>query len=275
MTSANLAILGCGYVGVAVARHWQDAGHHVTATTTTPERLPELKEVAQTVQIVRGDNPEELRQLIEGQDTLLFSVASKGQSYETAYLQTAKTLVSVLGDAPQLQQIIYTGSGGVYGDWGGGWVSETTPPQPTSHNYEVLVETEQTLLDAANDSLAVCVLRLGGIYGPGREIAKIYRNLAGKTRPGDGSRPSNWIHLDDIVGAIAFARDRRLRGIYNLIDDDNTPTRELVAQVCQTYNLPPVTWDASQPENVRYNAKLSNQKIKDAGYTLIHPERIL
>lgn len=276
MTSANIAILGCGYVGMAIARHWRDDGHRVTATTTSPERRPELEAVANAVQIVRGDNPDELRQLLQGQDTLLVSVASKGrQTYDAAYLQTARNLVSVLDNAPQLRQIIYTGSGGLYGDWNGGWVSETTPPQPTSRNYEILCQTEQVLLAAEGDDLAVCVMRLGGIYGPGREIAKIYGNLAGRTRPGDGSRPSNWIHLDDIVGAIAFARDRRLRGIYNLVDDDYQPTRDLVARVCDTYDLPPVTWDPSQSETVRYNAKLSNQKIKDAGYQLIHPERII
>ncbi|MGM0457396.1 MAG: SDR family NAD(P)-dependent oxidoreductase, partial [Cyanobacteriota bacterium] len=104
---------------------------------------------------------------------------------------------------------------------------------------------------------------------------RIYRHWAGQTRPGDGSRPSNWIHLDDIVGAMAFAQDQGLAGIYNLVDDDHPPTREVVEAVCQTYQLPPVTWDGSEPATVRYSGKLSNQKIKDAGYELIHPHRII
>ncbi len=272
----NIAILGCGYVGVAAARHWREAGHHVTATTTSPERVSELEAIASRVELVQGNNPDDLKRLLQGQDTLVMSVASKGRaSYQSVYLDTAKTLVSVLPDVPQLRQIIYTGSGSVYGNWGGGWVNETTPPQPTMENYEILVETEQTLLNAANDDLRVCILRLGGIYGPGREIDRIYRHWAGQTRPGDGSRPSNWIHLDDIVGAMAFVQKQRLEGIYNLVDDDHPPTREVVEAVCQTYQLPPVTWDGSEPGQVRYSGKLSNQKIKDAGYELIHPHRII
>ena len=117
-------------------------------------------------------------------------------------------------------------------------------------------------------------MRLGGIYGPNRELVKIYSRVAGQTRPGDGSEPSNWIHLDDIVGAIEFARHYQLQGIYNLVDDANLLNREVIESVCKTHNLPPVTWDASQPANRNYNARISNQKIKAAGYKFIHPQMI-
>ncbi|MBP0001868.1 MAG: SDR family oxidoreductase [Cyanobacteria bacterium SID2] len=272
----NVAILGCGYVGVAVSRHWKQQGLTVTATTTRPERLPELDVVAQRTVIVRGDDPKALIDLLQGQDTLLVSVSTKRtQPYEVAYLETARTLVSVLDTAPTLNQIIYTSSCSVYGDRGGDWVDEATPVRPNLPHYEVLAGTEAVLLDAATETRRVCVLRLGGIYGPGREIAKIYSRMAGTTRPGTGSKPSNWVHIDDIVGAIDFARTQRLSGIYNVVDDDVQPTRDLIQKVCEKYRLAPVSWDAQQSVSPSYSAKISNAKLKNAGYQFRHPQRMV
>jgi Trk K+ transport system NAD-binding subunit len=53
----NVAIIGCGYVGSAIAHHWHhELGFNVTATTTTPERVATLEEVAQRVVVVKGDD---------------------------------------------------------------------------------------------------------------------------------------------------------------------------------------------------------------------------
>jgi nucleoside-diphosphate-sugar epimerase len=113
---------------------------------------------------------------------------------------------------------------------------------------------------------------LGGIYGPGRELVKIFGHIAGTTRPGNGEDITNWVHKDDIVGAIEFARSHRLQGIYNLVDDSHLTSRELIDNVLTKYNLPNVIWDAANKSNRSYNTWVSNQKIKDAGYELIHPQ---
>ncbi len=120
----------------------------------------------------------------------------------------------------------------------------------------------------------VCILRLGGIFGPDRELLKIYSRVAGTTLPGDGNEPANWIHLDDIVGAVEFARLHRLQGIYNVVNDANLLRREIIDKVCETHHLPKVAWDSSQQSTRLFNAKVSNQKIKDAGFKLIRPEMI-
>jgi nucleoside-diphosphate-sugar epimerase len=269
----NIAIIGCGYVGYATAQHWQQRmSLMVTVTTTTPERVPELKPVSQKVIVVRGNDSEGLKSVLKDQDIALLSISSKGSSsYEEAYLQTAKTLITVLQENSDLKQLIYTSSCSVYGDQNGAMVDEETLPNPTSPNGKILRETEELLLTASNEKLNVCILRLGGIYGYGRELVKIYSRVAGKSRPGNGQEPANWIHIDDIVGGIEFARHQRLQGIYNLVDDTNLTNRQVITAVCEQHNLPQVIWDSSQTSQRQYNANVSNQKIKDAGYKFVHP----
>lgn len=271
---SKVVILGCGYVGKAVAQRWR-SHLRVTATTTTPARVAELEPLADRVVVLRGKDEAGLRSLLLKQTIVLLSVgAPNADSYEETYLETAKTLVTALARTPNVQQVIYTGSYAVYGDRQGAWVDETSAIAPVNRNGEILADTEQVLLSAGSDRLKVCVFRLGGIYGPGRELGKIFRRAAGTTRPGNGTDAANWVHLDDIVGAIEFARQHTLEGIYNLVGDRPITSRELLDRVCTQNNLPPVTWDATQPSLRPYNAKVSNQKLRSAGYSFQHPETV-
>jgi len=272
----NIAIIGCGYVGYVVAQYWQqNMAFVISATTTSPERVPALQPVAQRVVVTLGNDPNGLKTVLQNQDVVLLSVSAKGADvYEETYLQTAKTLVSVLQQTPSVRQLIYTGSYAVYGDRNGVWVDEETPLAPANVNAQILRKTEEVLLSASNENLRVCILRLGGIYGPDRELIKIFSRYAGTTRPGNGEDVTNWIHLDDIVGAIEFARRNRLQGVYNLVDDAHLPSREFLDTLFEKHSLPKVIWDASIKSNRPYNVWVSNQKIKDAGYELIHPQMI-
>jgi nucleoside-diphosphate-sugar epimerase len=177
-----------------------------------------------------------------------------------------------LGQIPSVKQLIYTGSYAVYGDRNGVWVDEETPLAPANLNAQILRKTEDVLLSASNENLRVCILRLGGIYGPGRELVKIFNRYSGTTRPGNGEDITNWIHLDDIVGAVEFARNQRLEGIYNLVDDAHLTSREMLDSLFEKHNLPKVIWDTSVKSIRPYNAWVSNEKIKEAGYQLIHSQ---
>lgn len=268
-TTEKVAIIGCGYVGKEVARLWRQQGLTVTVTTTSPERVEELQTVADRVRVLKGTDPEALQDCLLDQQRVLVCVGSKrGANYEETYLGTAKTLAAVLPNTP-VQQLIYTSTYSVYGQHHGAVVTEATTVQPATANGEVIAATEQTLLGLSG--LNVCVLRLGGIYGPERTLARIYGRAAGQTRPGSGGEWANWIHRSDIVAAVEFARSQFLSGIYNLVQDEIPTVRELIDRVCDRNHLAPVQWDPSQPSARPYNAKVSNAKIKAAGYRLVHP----
>jgi nucleoside-diphosphate-sugar epimerase len=274
----NIAIIGCGYVGSAVARHWKEKSYTITATTTSEQRVADLEKIANHVVVIRGDDELGLRSLLQNQDAVILSVAPKrnhqidANPYEQTYLRTAQTIVAALQHTPRVKQLIYTGSYSVYGDRNGELVDEQSPVKPANSNGQILFNTEQVLLQANTQNLKVSILRLGGIYGSGRELVKIFSPWAGTTRPGKGEYVTNWIHLDDIVSAIDFALTHQLQGIYNVVNDVPMLGRELIDWVLESHNLPKVTWDESADEIRPYNARVSNQKIKAAGYKLIHPQ---
>lgn len=271
----KIAIIGCGYVGSAVARYWQQAGHQVTVTTTTQEKVTQLADFASEVTIVTGNDIQGIQQVVRDKDIVLLSVGAKQRTidnYRLAYLETAKNIVAAISNNSQVKQLIYTSSYAVLGDKNGQLTDETAPVTPANEYGEILAAAESLLLSVPPEEFKVCLFRLAGIYGSGRELIKIFRNYAGTTRPGKGDDYSNWIHLEDIVGAIEFARAKQLQGIYNLTSDRSLPTKEFFHHLLTTHQLPPITWDETQASTRPYNARLSNQKLKAAGFKFLHPE---
>ncbi|MEM8505559.1 MAG: NAD-dependent epimerase/dehydratase family protein [Cyanobacteria bacterium P01_D01_bin.1] len=266
----KVAIIGCGYVGTAVAKRWRSQEFDVLATTTRRSRVLELSQIADEVSIVVGTDASQLRAALSDRELVLLCVGlRKGASYKDTYLETAKTVTKILPNT-DVQQLIYTSTCSVYGDHQGAWVSELMPPKPMTENGKIVEVTEQTLLSATTPQRKVCILRLGGIYGPGRTLEKIYSRAAGTTRPGKGNEGTNWVHLDDIVGGVDWVRQRQLFGLYNLVQDEVPTIRELIDRVCDRHSLAPVTWNETQP-STRKDVRVSNAKIKATGYQFTHP----
>lgn len=269
----KVAIVGCGYVGTRVAKKLRDKSNYtVTATTTTRERVAQLEGVAQRVAVIKGNDKDAIASVLQEQDAVMLCVgAPNPYAYRESYLDTATTLVSVLKQIPTVKQVIYTGTYSVYGDRQGELVTEESPVAPANPNGEILAETERILLAASSPNLKVSILRLGGIYGPTRELVKIFGRWAGTTRPGAGEDVTNWVHTDDVVGGLTFALEHQLQGIYNLVGDVSLSSGELLDRIFETHNLPQASWDGS-PSVRPYNARVSNLKIKAAGYQFVHPE---
>ena len=269
----QIAVIGCGYVGSAAANLWHRLGEEVTVTTTTPNKTEVLKTIASEVVVLDGNSLAGLKDLVADKDVVLLSVGAKQRTLETyqqAYLETTNNVVAAIRATGNVQQLIYTGSYGILGSQKNTVVDETAIPNPRSEFGEILAQTERVLLSSPSE-FKTCILRLSGIYGPGRELIKIFSRVAGTTRPGKGEDYTNWVHLDDIVGAIDFIKRKQLHGIYNLASEVMT-IKEFFIELFEANNLPNVIWDESQPSNRSYNLKLSSQKIKDAGYEFIHPE---
>lgn len=277
----RLAILGCGYVGSHLARFWKDQGYFITVTTTRSERQAVLEEFADQVLVMKGEDLDAMDQLLQEQDALVVCVAPTGSdpadvdTYQATYLQTIRNLVAALPDHPQVRQVIYLSSCRVYGDHRGGWVKETSQPAAPQGKAKILLEAEELLQKAATSTREICILRLGGIYGPERELVGQFQSLAGATLPGNGHRIVNWIHLEDVVGAIDFARQQSLHGIYNLVNHSKLSARALGDRICRKYHLPRIHWDPCQKNFRSHSLKVDNRKLLRAGYRLRHARTLV
>lgn len=271
----KISIIGCGYVGSAIARLWQEKGHTVTVTTTTPDKVKDLSNIADRVVVTPGNDLATLQDVLKDQEVVLLCVGAKKRdltTYEQVYLQTAKNVVLATQNISSIRQIIYTGTHAILGDRSGEWANEECPVAPANENSEILAKTESALLSAQNTNLNICILRLAGIYGTRRELIKIFRSWAGTTRPGGGNNYANWINLEDIVNVLEFARQNQLTGIYHLNSDEIVTRKEFFDRLFRTHNLPSINWDNSTSVNRPHNLRLDNNKIKAAGFQLTHPK---
>ncbi len=272
MLNRKRVILGCGYIGKALLEYLHHDKKSLIATTTSAERQFELEPLAGEVVVVQGDDRVTLRKLLTGVKQVIVCVApKKGDSYANVYLKTAKVLCSILKEGTSVEQLVYTSSISVYGEQGGVWVTEEASVKPIGINGEILCETESIYLNAYTpNQVVMTVLRLGGLYGPGREHEIRARKMAGKIFPGSGEQFSNWIHQEDAVRAIDWVLKRRLGGIYNVCSDDHPTRKSLYEKITAQLQLSSVQWDPFQEGAHSGNRKVSSEKLKATGFEFLH-----
>jgi nucleoside-diphosphate-sugar epimerase len=133
-----------------------------------------------------------------------------------------------LAGAQRLGTIVYLSTIGVYGDHDGAWIDETTAPTPVTARSRARLDAEQAWQAlAARMGKPLAILRLAGIYGPGRNALVQVVNASAKriVKPG---QVFNRIHVGDIAQAIQAAFNQRAGGIFNLTDDEPTPPADPV-----------------------------------------------
>ena len=272
--SGGFGIVGCGYVGSAVAAHFRLQGHEVVGTTTNPERLAELCDLVDHPRIYRAGDPMADASFLEHLDGVLIAMAPttatfEEDQYEKVYGQAVPALVDALRQRQSRNplHVSYLSSAGVYGDQSGAICNELTPPDCSNTANALLASAETAVLSLNDASTQACVLRLGGIYGPGKDIPSYIRSAAGQSVPKNGNHINAWIHLHDIIRGVDFAFEKRLQGIYNLVDDLQFTRRQLSNALCDDQGLPPVIWDNHDRPGARiFNARVSNARLREIGF---------
>jgi nucleoside-diphosphate-sugar epimerase len=179
-----------------------------------------------------------------------------------------------------LQWIGYLSTVGVYGDHQGKWVDEAGETRPVSRRSQLRVAAEQDWLGFGNEhDVPVAVLRLSGIYGPGRNaFVNLERGTARRlVKPG---QVFNRIHVDDISGALRHLAASRNAGIFNVTDDEPAPPQDVVTYAAKLMGIAPppeIAFEAAQLSPVARsfygeNKRVSNARIKAAGYRFAFPD---
>ena len=257
-------VIGCGYLGERVAREWlrsHDDVWALTRSTTNAERLASIG-----LRPVIGDvlDPDSLRKL-PVTETVLYAVgfdrtgsASKRSVYVDGLsnvLQQVRTLC---------ERFLYVSSTSVYGQDSGEQVDESSPTTPTEENGRICCDAEAVVRQLKEDAI---VLRLAGIYGPGRLLARVEQLRRGERLTGNPEAWLNLIHVDDAVRTVLAAETRGVLGATYLVCDDRPlRRREYYAALAEKVGAPLSQFDeltAEAPERRRLNKRCLNRRLRE------------
>jgi nucleoside-diphosphate-sugar epimerase len=276
----RVLIIGCGYVGLPLGVELLRQGHAVAGLRRSAEGAARLQSAGLQPLTADISRRGDLAKLPLPYDWIVNTISSGtggAEEYQEVYFEGTKNLLRWLASAPP-QKFVHTGSTSVYGQTDASQVSETSPAEPAGPTGRILLAAEKLLLDAARaQQFPAVLLRVAGIYGPGRGH-HFLQFLRGEAKiSGRGERWLNMIHRDDVIGAILTAlQSARAGEIYNVVDDEPVPQIRFFRWLSETLgrNMPPFVSEtaASAARRGATNKKVLNRKLKmELGYAFRYP----
>ncbi|MFO7894185.1 MAG: SDR family oxidoreductase [Longimicrobiales bacterium] len=278
----RVLIAGCGYVGSRLAELLLDDGVRVWGLKRDPSTLPAgVGPVAGDV--TRASTLDGLPSGDEAPDAVVYAVSPPGrtaEAYRTAYVDGLRNVLDAVDagtasddEGPPRPRLILVSSTGVYGQSDGQWVDEETPEEPADAMAEAILEGEAVAVERGAPGT---VIRLGGIYGPGRTWT-VGRVLSGDAPCMGPELYGNRVHRDDAAGAIRHLLTLTDPDpVYNGVDGEGAPLREVYAWVAERAAVPDPC-EGVDPEDARSegrrgtNKRVSNDRLVSSGYDFIYP----
>ena len=276
MNRMRVFIFGAGYSARVFALARQEAHLRIAGTTRSPDKFDALREAGIEPFLFDGAalSDEAAAELAQATHLILSIAPEEGGD---PVLNVAGGLVAAM---PHLRWIGYLSTVGVYGDHDGAWIDETAECRPTSPRSRRRLMAENAWIDLGRRiDLPVAILRLSGIYGPGRNA---FVNLTDGTarRLVKEGQMFNRIHVDDIAGALWHLAEREAGGVFNVTDDLPAPPQDVIAYAAELMGIAPPpeqpfeTAELSPMARSFYgeNKRISNAAIKAAGFGFRHPD---
>lgn len=268
MTSALIA--GCGYLGRALGREMSARGWRVYGLCRSEASLDQVRAAGLTPFAADLNNPQTLLNLPAADAVVACQAPPRGESYEKIYFEAIDHLIRALRPAASFR-FVFVSSSAVYGSRAGGWVDADTPIDPArlDDNAKILRKTEERVLAAP---LRGMVVRLSGIYGPGRSRADSIRS--GRVKPAGGPAFTNRIHRDDAVSAVCTVLAKGEPGqIYLASDDQPTTQDEFYGWLCPRLGLPKPAEPSADAASKAFaeSKRCANAKLKRLGWIPKYP----
>lgn len=255
--SRTRLIVGAGYLGRVVAERWRASGDLVYATTRSANHADELR--AAGLRPILWNVLESVGEL-PAADVVLYAVGfdrSAGVSQRAVYVDGLRRTLTQLGPTGR---IIYISSTGVWGSTAqGAWVTEETPAEPADPSGEACLEAETVLREVATErGTPWVILRLAGIYGPGRMVG-VADLKANRPIAANPEAHVNWIHVADAATVVQAAADRGTPGrVYIVSDGRPVKRRDYYEWLANQIGAPAPTFDPAASRRHRGDRKLDH-----------------
>jgi nucleoside-diphosphate-sugar epimerase len=246
-------------------QRWRDDGHHVAIVTRSETRARQFTERGFVATIADITRPDTLQRL-PAAETVLFAVGFDRQSSQSIDQVYAGGLRNVLAALPAgVKRVIYISTSGVYGPGNGEWVDEQTPPDPRREGGRASLAAEETLAAHPLGKNSI-VLRLAGIYGPGR-IPFLDKLREGEPIPAPTAGHLNLIHVEDAAAVVVAADSLRFFewGPRVICVSDGHPVLrgEFYREVARQIGAQPPTFVAPEPGSPRAIRAESDRRIRN------------
>jgi len=255
-------VIGCGYLCRRVARKWLDRGDQVAVVTRSHERADTLKRDGFSPVVADVSDPESLKCLPETQ-TVLHAVGYDRAAAAPRRAVVVDGLRHVLDAlSPRVDRFLFISSTGVMGCHHGDWVDEATPCDPQLASGRCGFEAE-TLLRSHELGRRAVILRLAGIYGPGR-LPKLADVRAGRTVAAPDGTYLNLIHVDDAVQAILAAQKwATLPDMFLVSDGYPTSHRQFYSEMARQLGVAQPDFSQPGPGTRGAAAGLGNKRVRN------------
>lgn len=233
--TAGVTVVGCGYTGRRLLELCRASGRDFLGTVRTDASLATLRAAGATAEVLDLDAPGGKCPAAWTGDRALIYMAPPPDA-GTADDRLRAFLARIAAPPTAL---VYLSTTAVYGDTGGAVVDETTPPAPGADRGRRRLDAERAVLAWGRDAgVPVRVLRVPGIYGPGRLPLERIRQGAPVVRAADAG-PGNRIHVDDLAAASLAAADYRgAEQVFNVGDGNHASSSEYFRAVARLAGLP-------------------------------------
>jgi len=265
----RILIAGCGYVGQATADLFHMAGWDVEGWTASRESAAALSGKPYPICQVDISNSDQVEKHAGTFEAIVHCASSRGggiESYQQIYLNAAGNLLCRFAGA----RLLFTSSTSVYAQQDGSWVTEQSKTEPDRETSRLLLETEKLVLAGGG-----MVMRLAGIYGPGRSaLLTKFLNGTAMIDP-ENDRFVNQVHRDDIASAILLLLTGQTQPaqIYNVVDDKPMLHTECYRWLAKRLGrpLPPIGRSTQPRKRGDSNKRVSNARLRGVGWTLQYP----
>jgi nucleoside-diphosphate-sugar epimerase len=270
----TVAIVGAGWLGSAVAQALTEPVVATTRSGAWPHAVVPSHVTVAALDVTAPDL--DIAALARATKLVMAFAPGRTQDRAALYVEGTRRLLEARTDGgAKLQRVVYVGSTSALPDVDG-WVDESCTTWPTTERGRVQRRAEavvQTLCDAAG--IPWLVLRMGGLYGPGRELERIYRQRSDAPLPGDGMAATNLVHRDDAVAAVmaGLQAPADLTGVVHVVDDDHAPRRQMYTAIARAHGVAPAAWaEPASADAPAGGKRVRNDRLREVlNVRLRHP----